>query len=129
MARIPAEARTAMGLRAGKLTALEVPDPLRSLPGSHKAYSTASGCTVFCSREPAYRAPSNIWLPPGETMLWHLSIAHKRRYPTWDEIADVRYELCPKDICMAMLLPPPEDYVNYNDYCFHLWQIEDRRLD
>lgn len=90
---------------------------------------TASGCSVICAHEPALAAPSGIWLPPEATLLWHLSIAHRHRYPTWDEIADVRYELVPSDVTMAMLLPPPGEYVNEHDHCFHLWQIEDRRND
>lgn len=119
--------RTAKGRRAGKLTEEAVTGPLATLPGDHRAYRTASGCTVFCAREPALRAPAGIWLPPGELLLWHLSIAHAHRYPTWDEIADVRYELVPGDVTMAMLLPPPDSYVNAHEHCFHLWQIDDRR--
>jgi hypothetical protein len=69
--------------------------------------------------------------PPG----WHLSISHRSnllgptghplpgRYPTWDEIADARYLFCPKTITMAMLLPPPEEYVNIHQSTFHLWQV------
>jgi len=82
---------------------------------------------VICAREPNRAAPAGIWLPPAETMLWHLSIAHQHRYPTWDEIADVRYELVPDDVTMALLLPPPDEYVNLHDFCMHLWQIDDRR--
>jgi hypothetical protein len=54
---------------------------------------------------------------------WHLSISHPARFPSWDEIKFARYELCPKDITMAMLLPPAEAYVNIHPNCFHLWQI------
>lgn len=122
-------ARTAKGRRAGALTEVAVPSPTAELPGTHRAYGTASGCTVIVGREPAKAAPAGIWLPPHELLLWHLSIAHRHRYPTWDEIADVRYELVPKDVTMAMLLPPPEKYVNTNEHCFHLWQIDDRRMD
>ena len=116
-----------MGRRAGNLTEIEVPAPTRALDGDHRAYRTASGCSVIVANEPAKAAPAGIWLPPNELLLWHLSIAHQHRYPTWDEIADVRYALVPEDVTMAMLLPPPDEYVNAHDYCFHLWQIEDRR--
>lgn len=119
--------RTTIGRRAGRLTEVVVPEPAAKLDGSHRAYMTASGCSVIVALEPAREAPENIWLPREALFIWHLSIAHRRRYPTWDEIADVRYELIPDDVTMAMLLPPPGDYVNEHDYCFHLWQIEDRR--
>ena len=77
-------------------------------------------CTVFVAREPA---------GPNGSLLWHLSISHPRRYPTWDEIKTARYELLPSDVTMAMLLPPPDEYVNVaaQDNVFHLWEIEDPR--
>jgi hypothetical protein len=124
---VSAQPRTAKGRRAGKLTPVAVPDVMRALPGEHRAYRTASGCSVICAFEPAIAAPTGIWLPPEALNVWHLSIAHEHRYPTWDEIADVRYELVPDDVTMAMLLPPSGEYVNANEHCFHLWQIEDRR--
>lgn len=54
----------------------------------------------------------------------HLSISHARRYPTWNEIRDARYDLLPDVPCMAMILPPREDYVNLHPNCFHLWEID-----
>lgn len=64
---------------------------------------------------------------------WHLSISHRPpnerralRYPTWDEIADARYRLLPDDITVAMLLPPPSQYVAAHPTTFHLHQIADR---
>lgn len=54
---------------------------------------------------------------------YHLSIAHPKRYPTWDEIAKARYELLPADLTFVMVFPPSENYVNHNN-CFHLWEAE-----
>lgn len=119
--------RTAHGTRLGKLTEQKVPSVMNNLAGKHRAYLSASGCSVICAREPALRAPQNIWLPPGELEIWHLSIAHPDRYPTWDEIADARYHLILDEVTMALLLPPPGEYVNEHPHCFHLWQIDDRR--
>ena len=64
--------------------------------------------------------------PTGSTarLLWHLSISHPDRYPTWDEICDARYALLPDDCVMAQLLPPRREYVNLHPNCFHLWEIE-----
>lgn len=112
---------------AGALTEMKVPAQTAELPGIQRAYHTESGCTVICGLEEAKAAPGGIWLPPNEKMLWHLSMAHHERYPTWDEIADVRYSLVPDNVTMAMLLPPMNDYVNDHPYCLHLWQIDDRR--
>ena len=55
----------------------------------------------------------------------HISISHPKRYPTWDEIKFVRYELGPKDKDMVMYFPPMEEYVNIHPNCFHLYGPED----
>jgi hypothetical protein len=58
-------------------------------------------------------------------MRWHLSISCEKRYPGWEEIKDARYSLLPLPICFAMMLPPPDKYVNVHPNCFHLWEIDD----
>jgi hypothetical protein len=121
--------RTRATAGAGALTQVQVPAPTAQLPGDHRAYRSASGCGIIVGLEPAKAAPAGIWLPPDELALWHLSISHPDRYPTWDEIADVRYELVPDAITMAMLLPPRGQYVNVHERTFHLWQIDDRRAE
>lgn len=122
--------RTAAGTsRLGPLNEVGVPGPAAALAGDHRAFIAESGCSVIVAHEPALAAPGGIWLPTGELLLWHLSIAHAERYPTWDEIADARYELVPEDVTMALLLPPPGEYVNEHEHCFHLWQIDDRRAE
>lgn len=57
--------------------------------------------------------------------LYHLSISHPDRYPTWDEVAYIRYELTPSDIDMVMFLPKKEDYINIHNFCFQLHQLKD----
>lgn len=122
-------ARTTKERRAGQIMPRSAPPEVKQLLGEQRCFESASGCSIILGHEPARLAPQQIWLPPEATLLWHLSIAHQRRYPTWDEIADIRYALVPADVTMAMLLPPPEKYLNVHERCFHLWQIEDRRID
>jgi hypothetical protein len=55
---------------------------------------------------------------------WHLSISHRHRYPSWDEIREARYRFVPDDVMMAMLLPPRSEYVNIHPNCFHLHEID-----
>lgn len=64
---------------------------------------------------------------------WHLSVSFaaatptgKARYPSWDEIADARYELLPSALTFVLFLPPPEEYVNLHDTCFHLHEYPER---
>jgi hypothetical protein len=69
----------------------------------------------------AYRAGKlKIIVGWHSVMGYHMSISHPERYPTWDEIAKARYELLPVDSEFAMMLPPPSEYVNVHNYCFHL---------
>ena len=58
-----------------------------------------------------------------EDGLLHLSISHRERYPTWDEIKEARYQLCPDNVVMGMFLPPKEYYVNLDPNCFHLYEV------
>ena len=58
----------------------------------------------------------------------HLSVSVEGRYPTWDELADVRYDLTPYRCDMVMVLPPEDEYVNLGPLgveVFHLWEMRD----
>ena len=61
----------------------------------------------------------------GPEKLWHISISCAHRYPHWDEIKKARYDLCPDEITMAMLLPPRSEYVNIHPNCFHLHELRE----
>lgn len=73
-------------------------------------------CRVLVSRDPIIERGIEI-------TRWHLSISHPLRYPKWDEIKEARYRFLPADITVAMLLPPPSEYVNLHKNCFHLHEI------
>lgn len=60
------------------------------------------------------------WHP---VMGWHMSISHPEHYPTWDEVANARYQLMPSDIEFGMMLPPPDAYINIHNFCFHLHEM------
>lgn len=59
--------------------------------------------------------------------LWHISVSHPKRYPSWDEVKAARYQLIPDDVTMAMILPPPEYYVNTHENTLQMWQVDDPR--
>lgn len=71
-------------------------------------------CSVIVAHEPLGRDGS---------YRWHLSISHASRYPTWDEIAEARYQLLDDDLYMVMVLPPSSEYVNAHPNCFHLHEL------
>lgn len=54
---------------------------------------------------------------------WHMSISAHKRYPTWDEIAEVWYKLTPANTAGGMILPPPDAFVNISQTCLHIWEI------
>lgn len=63
--------------------------------------------------------------------LWHLSISHPTRYPTWDEIYTAWYDLVPgagKDFNGAVILPRKTEYVNTHPNCFHVHQLHDEEM-
>lgn len=83
---------------------------------SAKAYRMGS-CAILVSQDPVKERGLVV-------LRWHLSISRQDRYPNWEEIKVARYKYLPQEITMAMILPPPEQYVNVHPNCFHLHEIE-----
>ncbi len=54
-----------------------------------------------------------------ECIGWHFSVSCADRYPTWEEQRNARYQLCPDEIYMVMVMPPKKEYVNVHPNCFH----------
>lgn len=74
-------------------------------------FKTDTGCAIIIAKEQG---------------LWHMSISHEERYPNWDEIKQVRYSLLSRTKTFAMLLPPPEEYVNIHNNCFHIHELTEK---
>ena len=55
--------------------------------------------------------------------LWHLSVSHTTRLPSWDELADARYRFVPDRARMASLLPPRAEWVDVHPRTLHLWEL------
>lgn len=51
--------------------------------------------------------------------LLHASLSHRARYPTWNELTDVRHWLWSEDEDVMMVFPRASDYVNIHPNCFH----------
>lgn len=79
-------------------------------PGT-KVYQLGQ-CSVFVS-------------PPFLGKGWHVSIAHPKRYPTWDELAKAWYEGVPdaKTRRACMVLPPAEEYINLHNFCLQVHEL------
>lgn len=55
----------------------------------------------------------------------HVSVSHRDRYPTWDEIIEVKELFLGKECSAMQLIPPRSKWLNLMENCFHLWH----RLD
>lgn len=75
-----------------------------------KCYTTLSGHSVLFSLDNT---------PKGA--LKHFSVSHFERYPTWDEILEIKEQLL-GDIDAMMVMPKKEDYVNLESKTFHVWE-------
>ncbi|MGV8964558.1 MAG: DUF7694 domain-containing protein [Candidatus Saccharimonadaceae bacterium] len=51
----------------------------------------------------------------------HISISHRHRHPTWNEIKAIKYHFYP-NLPMVMHFPPDPNYVNIHQNCFHLYE-------
>ena len=54
---------------------------------------------------------------------WHLSISHKKRLPTYEELKESRYRFIPDNCYMAQIFPPKSEFVNVHPFCLHLFEL------
>lgn len=58
--------------------------------------------------------------------MWlHVSVAHRDRMPSWDELRRIKSWLIGRDVRAIQVLPPESEYVNLHPFCLHLWQCLD----
>ena len=75
-------------------------------------YQTSSRLFVMVSNDPTLDGP-----------IRHLSASHKNRLPSYYEMKQLRYTLCADVDYMAMIFPPPDEFVNVHPNCLHLYEI------
>lgn len=58
--------------------------------------------------------------------LWqHVSVSHRARLPTWDELVRVKEWLIGRDVDAYQVLPARERWVNLHPHVLHLWRCLD----
>lgn len=58
----------------------------------------------------------------GDYKRWlHVSVAHQKRLPTWEELRMVKDLFIGKDKKAFQILPSEDNYVNIHPYCLHLF--------
>jgi hypothetical protein len=55
---------------------------------------------------------------------WHLSASTNHPIGYY-ELKEIRYEFLPNDIRAAQIFPPREQFVNVDENCYHLFEIDD----
>jgi hypothetical protein len=55
----------------------------------------------------------------------HISVSHRDRIPTWDELRHVKDWMIGKDKLAIQVLPPEAQYVNEHPRTLHLWHCLD----
>ena len=52
----------------------------------------------------------------------HVSVSHRGRCPSWEEMRDVKDLFWAEDECVVQFHPPKSEYVNIHPYVLHLWK-------
>jgi len=64
----------------------------------------------------------------GGEQRYHMSIAHPRRLPTWDEIKEAK-QVAEREGAIdaartyVMPFPPRSAWLSIHPFCFHLWEL------
>lgn len=56
----------------------------------------------------------------GDTWV-HISVTHKNRLPSWEELARIKSEFIGGDKEALHMIPKKDDHVNLHQRCMHLW--------
>lgn len=65
-------------------------------------------------------APFVIWSNGGG---WdHVSVSYPKRCTTWEEMCKIKEVFFLPDECCVEFHPAAEDYVNFHQYCLHIWR-------
>ena len=52
----------------------------------------------------------------------HVSVSHRNRCPSWDEMCVFKDIFFRKDECCIEYHPAEKNYVNVHQYCLHIWK-------
>jgi hypothetical protein len=55
----------------------------------------------------------------------HLSISHRDRLPTWDELKEIKHWILGPDTVAIQVVAPVDQHVNLHPNCLHLWHCLD----
>lgn len=62
-----------------------------------------------------------------DDLRWHISLRHRDRVPTWDELASCAHDLRP-GVCFCIGVPPRSQWMNIHEDVLHLWELKDEAI-
>lgn len=69
--------------------------------------------------------------PRGLVILWsdgqgweHVSVSRHGRTPSWEDMCWVKEKFWGPEALVVQYHPPEADYVNYHQFCLHLWRLQ-----
>lgn len=77
-------------------------------------YTGPQGLAVQCSE--SIERDYNLWL--------HISLAHKRRLPTYSELKEAKLIFIGEDKLAIQVFPPRNEFVSFHPFCLHLWHCK-----
>lgn len=58
----------------------------------------------------------------------HVSVSHRNRIPTWEEMCKVKELFFEDDEVAMQLHPAKKDYINIHPNCLHLWRPQNQDI-
>jgi hypothetical protein len=80
-------------------------------PREAGAWGTEDGLQVLVTMDPTHFGK-----------LLHLSISYQDRYPSWEEVRDVKRVFFPPQFSAMMVLPAEAEYINIHNFCLQVIQ-------
>lgn len=84
--------------------------PIEQLP-YRRTYRCIDGMTVMASVDAT---------PHG--LLRHISVSYAKKDPSWSDLRAVRAAFFSSDVDVIQVLPRADQYVNFHQHCFHLFE-------
>lgn len=64
----------------------------------------------------------------GDSEWEHVSVSTEYRCPTWNEMCEIKELFFDKNEVVMQLHPAEKDYVNFHDFCLHLWRPKTEKI-
>lgn len=98
--------------------------PIEGIYTEAKTHRTGNGTyyvrersNLFVGVSIAYEADEKRW--------FHLSVSHKKRMPTHEELAEAKHYFIGIDRYAVQVYPPADKHVNLHPFCLHLFSCLD----